>query len=217
MIKRDQFGRRVAPAAPEPTDSTPDRTAGGQTPAPAESPSAPKAGDRSPDAARGAGKHHFEVSNESEGSKPTGSAAKLFKFLGLCLVLAGLVQIGWYATHRPDSHYLRAEKLVNDYEIGRPKQVRNYGHTIYRQALDELELVDSGSVSANSAVALQSRIERDVLEFSQRREVEQTTRSAAAEKKARREAAVVAARQWSKEHSLAEEDYDSHGKQLGED
>jgi len=217
MIKRDQFGRRVTPATVGPTDSTPDRPDAPQAPVPAETPSEPKAGNRPPKTARDARNHHFEVSDERDGAGSTGSAAKLFKFLGLCLVVAGLVQVGWYATHRPDPHFFRAEKLVRDYEIGRPKPTRNYGHTIYRQALEELALVDRGSVSANAALALQSRIERDVLEFSQRREVEQKTRSAAAEKKAQREAAVMAARQWAKEHSLAEEDYDSHGKQLGED
>ena len=48
---------------------------------------------------------------------------------------------------------LAARKLVDDYEFGKPEASRNYEHSAYVQALEELALVDPDSKSAEDADA----------------------------------------------------------------
>ena len=57
---------------------------------------------------------------------------------------------------------------MEDYELGRPPQSRNYRHPVYAETLGELAQVAPDSVSAQPADALRVRIEGDVRKFEQR-------------------------------------------------
>jgi len=80
--------------------------------------------------------------------------------------LLGLVALGALALRdRPDPHYVRATKMVEAYELGKPEPARNYSNDVYRDALAELAQVNSASVSAQPAREMAEDIERRIAAF----------------------------------------------------
>ena len=112
-------------------------------------------------------RHGFMVRDkpESEAPPPTGAATRILKgVIVIIALLAGSLAL-WSATRGPDPHYIKARKMVTDYEFGKPLQLTNYEHPIYGEALGELALVDRDSISAEPAEALRVEIERNIEEF----------------------------------------------------
>ncbi len=58
----------------------------------------------------------------------------------------------------PDPHLVKAKDIVEHYERGRAKDVRDYSHAAYRSALVELGDVDARSADAPEAAALAGQI-----------------------------------------------------------
>ena len=109
----------------------------------------------------------FKVSDkvDSESRPPAGGATRILKVAFVIIVLlAGSLAL-WSAMRGPDPHYVTAKRLVTDYEYGKPKQLMNYEHPVYDEALGELALVDRNSPSAPAAEALKVEIERNIEEF----------------------------------------------------
>ena len=110
------------------------------------------------------------MSNQLEsgaGSKP-GNFLKLLVLTVAILLALTAVQIFRSASKRPDPHFVAAQKMVNDYELGREQASRNYRHPVYRKALSRLKRVNLRSISAEPAAELRARIERDSSRFEQR-------------------------------------------------
>jgi hypothetical protein len=78
--------------------------------------------------------------------------------IGLAM-LALVVYTVQRTASQQDPHYVRATKMIADYEWGRLDSEKNYGHSVYPAALDELALVDAGSESAQDAQDLTQRLE----------------------------------------------------------
>lgn len=75
------------------------------------------------------------------------------------LVFAGLLAAGWHSLgQRPDPHFEKATKILNDYERGLAEEARNYNNDVYEQALTELKLVAPKSISFPEAQALRDDI-----------------------------------------------------------
>ena len=112
-------------------------------------------------------RHGFTVRDkpEPETRSPVGRATRILKgAIVIIALLAGSLAL-WSATRGPDPHYIKARKMVTDYEFGKPLQLTNYEHPIYGEALGELALVDRDSISAEPAEALRVEIERNIEEF----------------------------------------------------
>ena len=99
---------------------------------------------------------------------PADTAAKRWVALSL-VVMAGLIAfVIWSSEEQPDPHYVKGLQLVDDYEVGKTDEARNYTHPAYAQALEELRLVDAGSISAAPAKELAEDIELRMRRFSER-------------------------------------------------
>lgn len=59
----------------------------------------------------------------------------------------------------PDSHFLAARRMIDNYERGQAEDQLNYTHPVYGEALGELAQVDPESVSAEEAATLAAFIQ----------------------------------------------------------
>jgi hypothetical protein len=128
-------------------------------------------------------KAEFKLSEQSHKDKST-----LWVVLGLVagVVLAGYAAMAW--ARQPDPHFLMANKLVHDYEIGRAVASRNYNNPIYKQAIGELDLVDPDSISAEPAAELRNEIEQGIGTFLTRTQTRRQDSDKSIEKRRLREA-----------------------------
>jgi hypothetical protein len=157
--------------------------------------SSPKLRDRKPESAKEP-EHRFVVSDSSDSDKPgrVGATTILKVGIGAIVLLVGSLAI-FSAMEGPDPHYLTARKLVHDYEFGKPVESRNYDHRIYGDALEELDLVDPRSKSAEAADALRIEIERGMTEFRDRQAAIEDGLKQARVKNGRRKAIEFEARE----------------------
>ena len=85
--------------------------------------------------------------------------------------------------HAPDPHYLEARRVLTAYELGKPEASRNYRHPVYQQALLELDLVESASISAKPAELLASELDELIRKYVDKH---QSTKKAGTERIKRR-------------------------------
>ena len=177
--KRDQFGRKITPGLAQPP--------------PAET--GPKAGPPVPKAGQAARQPPAPTIRVTPSPTPQRQPSRHLGTVALVAALGGLALAAfWFGTHGQDRYFIDAEKMVTDYEMGRPKAARNYGHSVYGNALGLLAKVDPGSASGPPARSLKARLEQDIREFETRQQAKQDVRSATLKKKKARDEAYMSAR-----------------------
>jgi hypothetical protein len=140
------------------------------------------------------GKPKFVLQDRVQAPPSKGGGATRILKVAFVLLLLGLgAQAILSKIQGPDPHYLTAKKLVTDYEFGKPKQVRNYEHAAYHQALAELDLVDPDSESAGPAEAMRIELERKITAFrEQQRKINERLSSARVRSKKKKAAEAQA-------------------------
>ncbi len=99
---------------------------------------------------------------------------------------------------RPDPHFVKARTMIEDYELVRSPEARDYGHPVYGHALAELDQVSPRSVSAEAATLMAEDLRTKVTEFSERRRAMINAREQAEKKRKRKSSAVLAEREYRK-------------------
>ena len=85
--------------------------------------------------------------------------------LTLLAVVAAGVALAWFLWSEPgeNAHLGTAKRLIASYERGRGPEQRNYNHSVYQQALEELSRVDpdssAGAEAGHMAAALRAEID----------------------------------------------------------
>jgi len=138
-------------------------------------------------------KAKFVLQDRAQAASPSGGATRILR-VAFVLLLMGLgAHAMWSKMQGPDPHYLKAKKLVLDYEYGKPMSARNYGHATYRQALAELALVHPQSRSAEPARAMKMELEQNIATFrKQQKKIGEQLSSARVKIRERRELEVEA-------------------------
>ncbi len=99
---------------------------------------------------------------------------------------------------RPDPHFVKAKAMIEDYELVRSPEARDYGHRVYQHALVELDEVSPRSVSAEAAALMAEGLRKKVTEFETRRRAMVNAREQAERKRKRKTSAVHAEREYRK-------------------
>lgn len=92
--------------------------------------------------------------------RPAEVAGKPLWIVAVIFAVVAAVCYLTFNAHHPDPDYLRAVKLVSDFELAKSPDAINYLDTIYTEALGDLERVDPTSISAGLASALTVDIRR---------------------------------------------------------
>jgi hypothetical protein len=89
----------------------------------------------------------------------------------------------------PDPHFLRAQQILEEHELGKPQEHLNYGDRVYIEVLDELRRVAPDSISAEPARELSDELGRAVDAFRAERQAGRSREDAlaAAERERARE------------------------------
>jgi hypothetical protein len=106
--------------------------------------------------------------------RPAESAS--FPIWIVAAVTLAVVAVGYFTwnAHRQDPDYLRAVKLIANFELAKPPEAINYLDSIYTEALADLDRVDPTSVSARPAAALIVLIRNKQKAFTERLRKNQT-------------------------------------------
>ncbi len=131
----------------------------------------------------------------------TGPLSGLVWKILLPLVVVASIGYGLRAgIDRPDPHFVKAQTMIEDYELVRSPEARDYGHRVYQHALTELDQVSSRSVSAEAAGLMAEGLRKKVTEFEARRRAMVNAREQAEKKRERKASAVLAEREYRKHH-----------------
>ena len=106
-----------------------------------------------------------------------------------------LVFFGWKMIHRADPHYLRAQRLVADFERGKTPEGINYQDPVYDEALDHLRSVSIASGSTAAATTMSNEILDKKKAFARRLKEAQARMDAERDDHAARVEAVLLAQQ----------------------
>ncbi len=130
------------------------------------------------------------------------SAGLLSGFIWKILIPLVVVASLGYGLHtgidRPDPHFVKAQAMIEDYELVRSPEARDYGHPVYEHALAELDQVAPRSVSAEAATLMAEGLRKKVEEFHARRRAMINAREQAERKRERKSSAVLEEREYRK-------------------
>lgn len=134
--------------------------------------------------------------NAPDGALPTSASGSpgLWIVLGI-LALLTVTGLGIMSLrgNRPDPHFLEAQKMLRDYELGKEPSQLDYQDPAYPAALAELGLVRPGSVSAEPARQLASDLNGKILAFREGLKRRQAEMEAAAKARDERDRTLAAA------------------------
>lgn len=115
--------------------------------------------------------------------------------VGLLFAALALGGYRWLAAERVDKEFLRARKVVADYERGKDPETINYADPAYDEAIERLSTVDSGSASAAGAARLLDEIQDKRKAFHRRLQEAQAQMERAVAEREARSTALLAAQQ----------------------
>ncbi len=138
----------------------------------------------------------YRVSTDEHAAEEAvrGMRSKWLMGLTMLALAVGLAYAVWDHAYGPDPHYLAAQRMIEEYELGKPTNLRDYRNAVYGDALNELSQVDPDSTSVGEGRALQVRIEGGAQEFERMLQEREHARRRHAEAKRVRADRVITAR-----------------------
>ena len=103
--------------------------------------------------------------------------------------LVGFAVLSWRS--QTDPHFVKAQKIVRDYELGKDPQTLNYDDPSYQEALAELGMVEAKSPSFPDAQKLSAHISGKIAGFRQALKVRQVKMEATAAADDARDEAIL--------------------------